>query len=210
MPSLRILVLIVGVVFLLLPAAAYTQSFQLPCRFYGYAYIDGNPVRDGTVISVIIEGDSHTTVTPSMYGDSTYAIKIQPPPGASYREGTVVTFKIDGYYANETATWAAGNNTFINLSSSSALPPTPSPSPTKTPTSTPTPTPSPSPIPTIAPTQVPTVAPVITPAPTPQATNSANIGKIIGLTIFGIVDVLLVGLLIYLTWRFFLKPKEES
>jgi hypothetical protein len=57
---------------------------------------------------------------------------------------------------------------------------------------------------------MPTIAPIPTLAPTPQGTTSVNWGKVIGLVIFGVVDMILIGLLIYLLWRFFVRPEEQA
>jgi len=223
MSSLRILVLVFIASWLLLPVTSSAQSVQPPCRFYGHVRLDGLTVPDGTVITAIIDGDIHTTKTPAIYGSSTYAIKIEPPSGTFYNNGTLITFKVGNYQVQETAVWEAGSNIFLNLlasvapvSTPTSIPtptPTPTPAPTASPpTATPSPTPTPTPtlISTLTPTPIQTIVPMYTPTPVPQTTNSVNLGKIIGLTFFSIVDVILVGLLIYLIWRFFMRPGEES
>ncbi len=206
MSSLKVLASIAVGILLLLPAIAFAQGVQLPCRFYGTVQIDGNDVPDGTVITAIIEGNPHFTVTPAArYGPSTYALKIKPPLGTFYNDGTPITFKIDDYDAAETATWVAGGNIELNLTVSTA----PAPTPTPTPTTTLTPPPTPTPITAPTPSPITTPAPTIAPAPTPQKTSSVNLGKIIGLIFFGVVDVILIGLLIYLVWRFLMRPEEQ-
>ncbi|MFC1847719.1 hypothetical protein ACFLXV_00190 [Chloroflexota bacterium] len=99
-------------------------------------------------------------------------------------------------------------------------PTTPKPSytpvPTATPVPTPTPTASPTPEPTLIPTPVitPGPTPVVTPIPTapphPEESSSVNMGKIIGVALFSMVDLILIGLLIYLVWRFFLRPEGQQ
>lgn len=206
MSNLKILVSIVMAVFFLLPAMTFAQGAQPPCRFYGAVQIDGYDVPDGTVITAIIEGVTYSTITPeAAYGPSTYVLKIEPSSGAFYNYGTQIYFKIDDHVAKETATWESGNNTELNLTASTAPPPTPTPSPTPIPT----PTPEPTPTPTVAPSPMPTIAPIPTLAPTPQGTTSVNLGKVIGLVIFGVADMILIGLLIYLLWRFFVRPEEQ-
>lgn len=210
MSNLKILVSIVVAVFFLLPAVTFAQGAQPPCRFYGTVQVDGYDVPDGTVITAIIEGVPYSTTTPeAIYGPSTYALKIEPSAGAFYNYGTQIYFKIDDHVAKETATWESGSNIELNLSASTAPPPTPTPSPTPIPTPTPAPTPEPAPTPTVAPSPMPTMAPIPTLAPTPQVTTSVNWGKIMGLVIFGVVDMILIGLLIYLLWRFFVRPEEQ-
>lgn len=206
MSNLKILVSIVVAVFFLLPAMTFAQGAQPPCRFYGTVQLDGYDVPDGTVITAIIEGVTYSTTTPeAAYGSSTYVLKIEPSAGAFYNYGTQIYFKIDDHVAKETATWESGNNTELNLTASTAPPPTPTPSPTPIPT----PTPEPTPTPTVAPSPMPTIAPIPTLAPTPQGTTSVNLGKVVGLVIFGVVDMILIGLLIYLLWRFFVRPEEQ-
>lgn len=206
MSNLKILVSIVVAVFFLLPAMTFAQGAQPPCRFYGTVQLDGYDVPDGTVITAIIEGVPYSTTTPeAAYGSSTYVLKIEPSAGAFYNYGTQIYFKIDDHVAKETATWESGNNTELNLTASTAPPPTPTPSPTPIPT----PTPEPTPTPTVAPSPMPTIAPIPTLAPTPQGTTSVNLGKVVGLVIFGVVDMILIGLLIYLLWRFFVRPEEQ-
>jgi hypothetical protein len=206
MSNLKILVSIVVAVFFLLPAMTFAQGAQPPCRFYGAVQLDGYDVPDGTVITAIIEGVPYSTTTPeAAYGPSTYVLKIEPSAGAFYNYGTQIYFKIDDHVAKETATWESGSNIELNLTASTAPPPTPTPSPTPIPT----PTPEPTPTPTVAPSPMPTIAPIPTLAPTPQGTTSVNWGKVVGLVIFGIVDMILIGLLIYLLWRFFVRPEEQ-
>jgi len=210
MSNLKILVSIVVAVFFLLPAMTFAQGAQPPCRFYGTVQVDGYDVPDGTVITAIIEGVPYSTTTPeAAYGPSTYVLKIEPSAGAFYNYGTQIYFKIDDHVAKETATWESGNNTELNLTASTAPPPTPTPSPTPIPTPTPAPTPEPTPTPTVAPGPMPTIAPIPTLAPTPQGTTSVNLGKVVGLVIFGVVDMILIGLLIYLLWRFFVRTEEQ-
>jgi hypothetical protein len=214
MSNLKILASIAIGVLILLPATAFADSIQAPCRFYGTVQVNGHDVPDGTVITAVIEGDIHTTTTPAIYGSSTYALDILPPEGRYYNEGTSIHFKIGDYYVSETATWEAGSNTRLNLTGHTAPTPTPTPSPTPVPTPIPTSMPTSTPIPTLAPTATPsttpTAAPILTPPPTSQKTTSLSLGKIIGLAIFSIVDIILVALLIYLIWRFFIRPEEES
>jgi hypothetical protein len=206
MSNLKILVSIVVAVFFLLPAMTFAQGAQLPCRFYGAVQVDGYDVPDGTVITAIIEGVTYSTTTPeAAYGPSTYVLKIEPSAGAFYNYGTQIYFKIDDHVAKETATWESGSNIGLNLTASTAPPPTPTPSPTPIPT----PTPEPTPTPTVAPSPMPTIAPTPTLAPTPQGTTSVNWGKVVGLVIFGVVDMILIGLLIYLLYRFFIRPEEQ-
>jgi len=212
MSGLRILVSIAVAVLILLPAMASAQ--QLPCRFHGTVRLDGAPVRDGTVITAIIKGDTYTTTTAkTVYGNSTYALKIRPPTGTVYNEGMQISFKIGNYDAVETATWEGGGNMELNLTASAAPTPSPTPTPPLAPTPTPTVAPPTTPTPaiTLVPLPTPTPTPALgpTPTPTPQETKtSLSTGRVIGLAIFGVVDAVLVGLLVYFAWKFFGRPQE--
>jgi hypothetical protein len=73
---------------------------------------------------------------------------------------------------------------------------------TPTPTTTSTPTPTPTPAPTL--TVAPTPTPVPTPTPTPQKAHLSG-GRLIGLIILGIVILLLIGALVYLIRRWFIR-----
>lgn len=198
----RFLVLAVAVtVLILLPALSSAQGPGLPCRFHGTVQLDGAPVPDGTVITATIEGNISTTTTPSVYGDSTYAIIIVPPQGTIFNDGTPITFKIGDFDAIETGTWETGLNLILNLTASSAAMPTPTPLETVTPPETPMPTATP--LPTASPSTTP--APTPTPTPTPPSKAPLNIGRVVGLALFGLFDVLLIGLLVYLVWRFYIR-----
>ena len=66
MSGLRVLASLAAIALLLLPTVASMQAVQPPCRFYGTVRVGGASVPDGTVITAIIEGDVHTTVTPAV------------------------------------------------------------------------------------------------------------------------------------------------
>ena len=92
-------------------------SLQLPCRFYGTVQIDGADVVDGTVIAAKIQGDTHTTVVATtIYGPSTYALKIVPLQGKWYIDGSPIVFYIGGRLANQSAVWVRGGNFMLDLS----------------------------------------------------------------------------------------------
>ena len=72
---------------------------------------------DGTVITIIVDGDEYVINTPSaIYGPSTYAKKVEPIAGSSYSDGTIVTFKIGDYPADQTGVWETGGNFKLDLS----------------------------------------------------------------------------------------------
>lgn len=196
---MKALILISAVTFLLYPIIALAQGPALPCRFHGTVQLDNATVPDDTIITAIIEGDTYTTLTPSIYGNSTYAITIVPPQGTIYSDGTPITFKISDHLTTETGTWETGLNLVLNLTASSTATPIPPPMTSETPTFTITPMPTTTP----SSTPGPTLTPTLTPTPAPKA--PLNVGRIIGLTIFGILDILLIVALAYLVWRFFIR-----
>lgn len=103
------------------PAPTQTPSgTEPPCRFYGNVQLDSADVPDGTVITIIVEGDEYETTTPAVYGPSTYARKVEPVSGSAYAGGTIVTFEIDGHVADQTGSWEMGGNIEINLTASTS------------------------------------------------------------------------------------------
>ena len=200
---LKVSILISAVILLLYPITALAQGPALPCRFHGTLQLDNATVPDGTIITAIIGADTYTTSTPSVYGNSTYAITIVPPGNVTYPDGTPVTFLIGDHYAMEIGTWETGLNLVLNLTASSTATPIPSPTPSETATPTITLMPTTEPSPTPGPTLTPTPGPALTPTPAPKA--SLSVRQIAGVTIFGILGILLIGVLAYLIWRFFIR-----
>jgi hypothetical protein len=94
------------------------SSQTLPCHFHGTVKLDGAVVADGTQITVEVAGDVYETDTPSVYGASTYAIKVKPVK--PYVEGAKVTFSIDGHAADQMGSWTSGGNIELNLTASTA------------------------------------------------------------------------------------------
>jgi hypothetical protein len=86
---------------------------------------------------------------------------------------------------------------------------TPTPAPVSTPVPAPTETPAIVPSPTQAPGPPPTTQPTYAPVPTPAQDDSVNLNKIMGIAFFGFVDILLIGLFVYLIWRFFIHPRSQ-
>ena len=103
----------------LTPAPTAPPGTEPPCRFHGTVQLDGAGVPDGTVITVIVASDGYTTTTAeTVYGPSTYAIKIVPSAGTAYAEGTAITFMIGSYTADQTGSWEKGGNIELNLTAS--------------------------------------------------------------------------------------------
>ena len=116
MTKARLLALLVVVALVLVPTLALAQGLAMPCRFYGTVAADGAAVDDGTVITATIEGDEYTATTPSAYGASTYALKIEPAEGVTYVEGATITFMIGDESAAEAGVWESGGNFELDLS----------------------------------------------------------------------------------------------
>ena len=198
----RLFIILIAMVLFSIPlCTAIAQSPPSPpCRFYGIVNLEGKPVPDGTVITAVVEGDTYTTVTPAIYGSSTYAIKIEPLPGMSYDEGTPVAFIVGDYLAEQTGTWETGGNFRLDIY---ALIPPPPPSPTPSPSPSPTPSPSPSP----TPTPTATLAPIPTPTPTDtEAAGDAWNTVIVALCI-GIL-VVCAMFVAYLIWKYRIRPGQ--
>ncbi|MBM3157184.1 MAG: hypothetical protein FJ004_07840 [Chloroflexi bacterium] len=202
---MRYIILLIAILCLALSptlVSAQESGSLPPCRFYGAVRIDSAYVADGTVITAIVQGNTYTTTTPSIYGDSTYAIVIIPPEGTVYSDGASVTFIIGNYYAFETGIWETGLNIPLNLTASTTL------SPTITPSPTPLPAPTLTPVPTQTPSAEITSTPTIPPTPAPPVTQ-INKGRLTGVIIFGIIAILLLAILIYLVWRLFLRREKQ-
>lgn len=61
--------------------------------------MDDATAADETIITAIIELDTYTTSTPSVYGNSTYAVIVVLQGNITYMDGTPVIFLIGGYDA---------------------------------------------------------------------------------------------------------------
>jgi len=204
----RALVILLALAALLLPVAqaAAEPPPTPPCRFYGTVLLDGAPVPEGTLITIIIESDTYTTTTPGLvdgqpvYGNSTYAVTVVPLPGTAYSDGTVVIFSVAGYEAVQLGYWETGGNIKIDLVAWTP-PPTPSPSPTPIPTATPTPTPSPSPTP------MPTAAPTPTPVGPGAGSSNNNTNSLVVALCIAIL-ILCAMFAAYLIWKYRIRPGQ--
>jgi beta-lactamase superfamily II metal-dependent hydrolase len=110
----------------LTPAPYPTPPGPPPCRFYGTVTLNGIDVVDGTTITAVVDGDEYTTVTPAVYGSSTYAIKIAEPAGKNY-EGKPVYFRVSspfysyGHMAGQIGIWEIGHNINLDLSAQTTI-----------------------------------------------------------------------------------------
>ena len=97
----------------LLPSVASAQRV-IPHAFLGLATVNGNPASDGTVVAAFVDG--RQVVAESVSGGS-YPVLMVEPVADSF-VGKTVTFTIGGVPANETALWAQGEVTQLNLTAS--------------------------------------------------------------------------------------------
>ena len=97
----------------LLPSVASAQRV-IPHAFLGLATVNGNPASDGTVVAAFVDG--RQVVAESVSGGS-YPVLMVEPDADSF-VGKTVTFTIGGIPANETAMWAQGEVTQLNLTAS--------------------------------------------------------------------------------------------
>lgn len=104
----------------LLPFGAALSDDAPTCSFAGTVKLDGADVADGTAILATIEGDEFSTTTPTGYGTSTYFIAIKPPDTEYYTEGSEVSFKVNGYAADQTGIWKSGQSVRLDLTASTA------------------------------------------------------------------------------------------
>ncbi|MFC1847753.1 ABC transporter permease [Chloroflexota bacterium] len=115
MTILRLAITLALAGLLLFSAVASAEEPQLPCRFHGTAEVNGRPVEVGTVITAEIQGDSFTTTTSALDGNSTYAIEIVPPEGKQYAPCIDILFTVGNYAANEVGRFASGGNFALDL-----------------------------------------------------------------------------------------------
>ena len=97
----------------LLPSVASAQRV-IPHAFLGLATVNGNPASDGTVVAAFVDG--RQVAAESVSGGS-YPVLMVDPDADSF-VGKTVTFTIGGIPANETALWAQGEVTQLNLTAS--------------------------------------------------------------------------------------------
>ena len=132
---LLLLIAIVSLLVMSIPAIVSGQGIPPPPnRFYGEVTIDGQPAPAGTKIEVFANDElnaSYTVHTVGSYGLRPFFEVSQLVPG------TQVIFRVNGNEADQTAQWAQGVTTRLNLTASSVAQPT-EPPPTVAPTPRPT------------------------------------------------------------------------
>ena len=95
------------------PSVASAQRV-IPHAFLGLATVNGNPVSDGTVVAALVDGQQ---VVAGPVSGGSYPVLLVEPEADSF-VGKTVTFTIGGIPANETALWAQGEVTQLNLTAS--------------------------------------------------------------------------------------------
>jgi hypothetical protein len=94
------LVLLTGVV---VPAYANDMPPQLPHYFAGTVSTSEGPVPEGTVVEALVDGVKKAET--AVNAESRYELLV---PGEVGDEGKIVSFKVAGVQASQTATWVSG------------------------------------------------------------------------------------------------------
>src|SRR3989344_2634228 len=119
---------------LLLPVLVFAQSPSLPHQFFGSVnYTNGAAPNGLSVEARIINGSvvGSSVTAGGNYGYNPNLLFALDNDGAF--AGKTVEFYVDGVKANETAGFANGNSSQLNLTVPVSLPTTPSPTPNPTP-----------------------------------------------------------------------------
>ena len=122
------LLALAAVMAMLLALPAMVLAQQQPPRpsvFGGTASVDGLPAANGTAVTAIIDGKVVATATVSA---GIYAFSIAQPPGEAFA-GKTVTFKVGAATASQTGIWQDSGGAELNLTASTAPPPTVAPPP---------------------------------------------------------------------------------
>ncbi len=159
----------------------------LPSSFYGRITFNGGNVPDGTLVRVLINGQSFAEGRSQTYqGGSVYSLDVRgddtdTPAVDGGREGDVLHFEVAGAVADQTATWHSGTNVQVDLTVTSASGPAAAP-------------PTPAPVPNQTPIAVAPPAPPAAPAEaaTPATTSTGGINAIV--LVIGAVAILAGGI----------------
>jgi len=122
------LLALAAVMAMLLALPAMVLAQQQPPRpsvFGGTASVDGVPAANGTAVTAIIDGKVVATATVSA---GIYAFSIAQPPGEAFA-GKTITFKVGNATASQAGTWQDSGGAELNLTASTAPPPTVAPPP---------------------------------------------------------------------------------
>jgi hypothetical protein len=105
MSKLKVLVAVLAVVALSLPTAAFAMGVP-PAAFIGTAYLDGEPAA-GKSVTAWIKGDQAGKAITEADGDFYLLVAGDP--------GDVISFKVAGIDAVETAIWTKGETRLLDL-----------------------------------------------------------------------------------------------
>ena len=154
----RTLTVLIALTALLAAVPALLSAQGPPNRFFGNVTIDGDPAPAGTTISAWAHGQELAKTVTTVDGKY-FNLDI-----ISLTEGSVITFRVNGVEATQTATWLWGQISQVHLTASSTAPP-------------PTAAPRPTARPVVRSTAQPVVQSTpITGAPTPAARTGAIAG----------------------------------
>ena len=103
--------LAVMVLLFALPSVASAQRLP-PHVFVGTAWLDGEPVPDGTTVTALIDGNAAASASVSG-GDGSYTLVVDQ--GDLSFAGKTVSFQVDGNKAAQTATWIQGGGDEFTL-----------------------------------------------------------------------------------------------
>jgi hypothetical protein len=132
------MVLLSGVTAAVAAAGGAFAQPQIPATFYGSVTIDGAPAAAGTEVRAVVNGLDCTQAAPGQRpvfidGDIAayvlYVVHETQREGCA-RDGSRVTFTINGRPAMQTAVWKAGPIPLDLSSGNASLIPLPSPTPT--------------------------------------------------------------------------------
>ncbi len=126
---LKIFVLFISIG-LFLPVFAFAQSPSLPHQFFGAVNFSDGLALDGFVVEARINGVvvGNSITAGGNYGYNPNLLFALDNQGVY--AGETVEFYVDGIKANETAIFANGNSSQINLTIPASIPTTPTPTPT--------------------------------------------------------------------------------
>lgn len=118
-----------------LPGLAFAQSLSLPHQFFGSVGFTNGAAPNGLAVEARISGSvsavGSSVTAGGNYGYNPNLLFALDNDGAF--AGKTVEFYVDGVKANETAVFANGNSSQLNLTVPVSLPTTPSPTPNPTP-----------------------------------------------------------------------------
>ena len=118
----------IALMLFMLSGASALAVPPLPSSFYGRVTLDGLDASPGVLVSAWIKGVKYAETEVETYeGHSVYAINVpgddDDTPGVDGGvEGDVVSFRVAGYAAAETAVWHSAVSVEQSISARSSLP----------------------------------------------------------------------------------------